>query len=213
MNEVDSLAQIIRDYMNLQDVVASSDCILVFGSRDLSPAHKVCDLFLEGYAKYIIFSGYHSDKQNLTKPEAEKYADIALGRGIPREAIFIENKSCNTGENIILSKELILKENIPHDKIILVHKPYALRRVYSAFKKRWPEPKTFLTSEQISYKDYIKDNLYYTKEEIINIMVGDLRRIKEYPKLGFQIEQDIPNEVWITYEKLVALGYNKGLIK
>ncbi len=43
-------------------------------------------------------------------------------------------------------------------------------------------------------------------------MVGDLQRIKEYPKLGFQIVQEIPDEVWNAYEKLVAAGYNKHLI-
>lgn len=44
-------------------------------------------------------------------------------------------------------------------------------------------------------------------------MVGDLQRIKEYPKLGYQIEQDIPAKVWKSYQKLVAIGYTKHLMK
>jgi hypothetical protein len=44
-------------------------------------------------------------------------------------------------------------------------------------------------------------------------MVGDLQRIKFYPALGFQIEQEIPDEVWQAYEKLVELGYDQHLIK
>lgn len=44
-------------------------------------------------------------------------------------------------------------------------------------------------------------------------MVGDLQRIKEYPAKGFQIEQEIPDEVWSAYETLVAAGYDKHLIK
>jgi hypothetical protein len=44
------------------------------------------------------------------------------------------------------------------------------------------------------------------------VMVGDLQRIKEYPKLGFQIEQEIPKDVWEAWEELVKLGYIKYLL-
>lgn len=44
-------------------------------------------------------------------------------------------------------------------------------------------------------------------------MVGDLQRIREYPKLGFQIEQNIPKSVWQAFEKMVGWGYSKHLIK
>lgn len=44
-------------------------------------------------------------------------------------------------------------------------------------------------------------------------MVGDLQRIKEYPIKGFQIQQEIPSNVWDAYEKLVSLGYTSHLIK
>lgn len=48
---------------------------------------------------------------------------------------------------------------------------------------------------------------------IINIMVGDLQRIRVYPAKGFQIPQDIPEDVWEAYNRLVALGYDKQLVK
>ena len=44
-------------------------------------------------------------------------------------------------------------------------------------------------------------------------MVGDLQRIKLYPAKGFQIHQHIPDDVWSAYEQLVALGYDKHLVK
>ena len=37
-------------------------------------------------------------------------------------------------------------------------------------------------------------------------------RIRLYPARGFQIEQEIPDEVWQAYERLVALGYTGNLI-
>lgn len=44
-------------------------------------------------------------------------------------------------------------------------------------------------------------------------MVGDLQRIAVYGKNGFQIPQDIPEKVWHAYEQLVALGFDKHLLK
>jgi hypothetical protein len=49
-------------------------------------------------------------------------------------------------------------------------------------------------------------------EKVINIMVGDLQRIKYYPARGFQVEQEIPDEVWSACEQLIAAGYNKHLM-
>jgi hypothetical protein len=42
---------------------------------------------------------------------------------------------------------------------------------------------------------------------------GDLQRIKLYPERGFQIAQDIPEDVWSAYEQLVHAGYDKFLIQ
>jgi hypothetical protein len=44
-------------------------------------------------------------------------------------------------------------------------------------------------------------------------MVGDLQRIRLYPALGFQIEQEIPAEILGAFEELVAAGFTKYLIQ
>ena len=69
---------------------------------------------------------------------------------------------------------------------------------------------TQIKSSSISYDDYSNKDI--PKDKMINIMVGDLQRIKEYPKKGYQIYQKIPKKVWKAYEQLVSLGYNKHLI-
>jgi hypothetical protein len=43
-------------------------------------------------------------------------------------------------------------------------------------------------------------------------MVGDLQRIKIYPSKGFQTYQEIPEDVWQAFERLVEMGYNKQLV-
>jgi hypothetical protein len=45
------------------------------------------------------------------------------------------------------------------------------------------------------------------------IMVGDTQRVKIYPEKGFQIPQEIPEEVWNAYEELVKRGYSSHISK
>ncbi len=208
MKTVDDYAKIVWDYMHMHHSIEKSDCILVFGSSDTSPAYRACDLYLEGYAPVILFSGNFGQTQHFTKSEAETYAEIAREKGIPVSAILIEDKSRNTGENALFSKRLLEEKNIPHAKIILVQKPYMERRTFATFKKVWPEPEIAVTSPQVTYEDYTTDGKYRPKDMTINRMVGDLIRIREYPKLGFQIEQEIPDHVWQAGQELVKLGYD-----
>jgi len=85
------------------------------------------------------------------------------------------------------------------------------RRTFASFKKQWPEKDFLVTSPPISYEDF--PNSEISKEELVNAVVGDLQRIKVYPEKGFQISQDIPEDVWLAYEELVKLGYTKHLIR
>jgi len=105
-----------------------------------------------------------------------------------------------------------LEERSLHfDTIIAVQKPYMERRTYATIKIHWPDKKVIVTSPPISYEDY--PNKEISKDDMINIIVGDLQRIKIYPEKGFQIFQEIPNDVWEAYEELVKLRYTKHLLK
>lgn len=98
--------------------------------------------------------------------------------------------------------------------MILVQKPFMLRRTYATFVKQWPGiqvPKIITSALDVTFKEYVNDPRY-TLTHTINTMVGELQRIKEYPARGFQIEQPIPAEVWTAYEQLVQRGYTKHLL-
>ncbi|OGH69244.1 MAG: hypothetical protein A2754_04200 [Candidatus Magasanikbacteria bacterium RIFCSPHIGHO2_01_FULL_47_8] len=211
--EVDTLAKVIWDYHHLNHQLKKADCIFVLGSHDTRVADYATDLFLQGYAPYLIFSG---GLGNLTtgvfkKSEAEIFADIAKSKGVPEDKILIENKSTNTGENVQFTKQLLKDKGLDFTSFILVQKPYMERRTYATFRKVWPEKEFIVTSPQVSFEDYPNDEI--PKEKVINIMVGDLQRIKVYPEKGFQIPQEIPQEVWEAYEKLVDAGFTQHLIK
>jgi uncharacterized SAM-binding protein YcdF (DUF218 family) len=211
--EVDFLAVKIWDYHHLNHRLEKSDAILVMGSHDLRVAERGAQLFLEHWAPLLIFSG---GLGNLTRgvwdrPEADRFAEIAVRMGVPREEILIENRSTNTGENIRFTKDLLARLHLAPQKFILVHKPYMERRAMATFRKIWPEKQALVTSPQISFEDY--PNQEISKREVIGIMVGDLQRIRLYPARGFQIPQEIPAEVWEAGQKLIQLGYSQNLIK
>ncbi len=213
--ETYELAQIVWDYHHVNHSLKKSDCIMVLGSHDTRVADRGAELYLEGFAPWIIFSG---GLGNLTEgiwdePEADIFARIAVEKGVPLDAIIIENRSTNTGENIRFSYALIQERDIFPQSIILVQKPYMERRTYATFSKQWPgEPVDFkVTSPQLSFEEYPNEEI--TQEQVVHIMIGDLQRIKVYPEKGFQIHQDIPHHVWDAYERLIAKGYTENMIK
>ena len=207
-----SLAKKLWDYHHMNHSLEKSDCILVLGSHDTRVAERGAELWLQGWAPLLIFSGGLGRLTNeiWSETEAGLFASIAMKKGVPQNAILIEDRSTNTGENIIFTQTLLKKKNLNPQSFIVVQKPYMERRSYATFKKHWPQKTLCVTSAQISLKEYPTEEIPLTK--VINIMVGDLQRIKVYGEKGFQLHQEIPADVWDAYEQLVAVGYDKQLV-
>lgn len=210
--DVLSLAKIIWDYHHVNHTLVPSDCILTLGSHDTRVAERAAVLYHEGWAPLLIFSGGlgRLTENMWTETEADLFANIAVQQGVPREAILVENRSTNTGENIRFVRKLLAEKGLDLQTFIVVQKPYMERRSLATFEKAWPGKNFVVTSPQIAFEDYPTDEI--PLEHVINIMVGDLQRIKVYPEKGFQTYQQIPEDVWEAYKKLVALGFNKQLL-
>ncbi len=210
--EIIRLAQKVWDYHHVNNNLEKADCILVLGSHDVRVADRAAELFLQHWAPLLIFSGGlgRLTEDMWTETEADKFARIAIEMGVPENAILIENKSTNTGENIVNTQKLLEAHNLDPQSFIVVQKPYMERRSYATFKKHWPDKKLIVTSPQISFLNYPNDEI--TLEKVIHIMIGDLQRIKLYAEKGFQIYQPIPDDVWKAYRKLVKLGFDEHLV-
>ncbi len=208
-------AKIIWDYMQLNQQLQKADALLVLCSHDTRVAEYAAELYLQGFAPYVIFSGGSGilTKDIFDKPESEVFAEIAINAGVPEDRIILESKSTNTGENILFTHRLLQEQGRNFQSFILIQKPYMERRTYATFAKQWPEKSTEIqvSSPRFEFDEYLNGGVGVRK--IINVMVGDLQRIREYPKVGFQIEQEIPGEVWAAYEFLAEQGFTDHLIK
>jgi uncharacterized SAM-binding protein YcdF (DUF218 family) len=215
--QIFALAEKLWDYHLMKHQLGEADAILVLCSHDERVAERGAQLFLEGWAPLIIFSGGQGaiTKSLWSEPEAERFARIAISLNVPRESILIEPHSTNTGENIAFTKRLLADKDLNPHRFIVVQKPYMERRSYATFRKFWPEKELIVTSPQVSFQNYLAEyaNRSLSEADVVSIMVGDLQRIKLYPALGYQIEQEIPDEIWTAFKSLVRAGYDKYLIQ
>ena len=212
-----ALAETLWNYHLMKHQIARADAILVLCSHDERVAERAAQLFHEDWAPLLIFSGGQGSitSRLWNEPEAERFARIAVTLGVPCERILIEAGSTNTGENIEFTKRLLAEQGLELQKFILVQKPYMERRAFATFRKLWPEKELIVTSPQVSFREYVDQyaNRALSPADVVGIMVGDLQRIKIYPARGYQIAQEIPDEVWNAFEELVRAGYDKYLIQ
>jgi uncharacterized SAM-binding protein YcdF (DUF218 family) len=212
-----ALVERLWRYHQLNQPLSKADAILVLCSYDTAVAERAAQLFLDDWAPLLIFSGGLGSitSRFWKEPEADQFAAIAVRMGVPEASILIENQSTNTGENILCTRRLLAARALDPHRFIVVQKPYMERRSYATFKKLWPEKELVVTSPRATLDEYLNrfSNTSLSTDDVISIMVGDLQRLKIYPERGFQIPQEIPDDVWDAYLQLVEAGYDKHLIR
>ena len=211
------LAERVWRYHHMDHELQKSDIILVLCSHDTTVAERGAQLFLDGWAPLLAFTGGLGaiTKRLWSDPEADRFARIAIDMGVPEDRILVENRSTNTGENVAFTRDLLRSRGLDPASFILVQKPYMERRTFATFSQVWPGKSMRVTSPQISMDDYLSRYSHesLSADDVISIMVGDLQRIREYPKRGFQIPQEIPDDVWQAYGELVKAGFDRHLLR
>ncbi|TVT24426.1 YdcF family protein [Amycolatopsis rhizosphaerae] len=205
-------AEVIWRYHRLNHTPRRCSAAIALGCNDLGVAAHAAELYHRGLFPVVVFSGANSRETFTAFPRGEgvHYRERALELGVPDEAILVEPRATNTGENITLSRDLLRDRGIRVDSLMLVSMPYMERRAYATTRKVWPEVEPVCASVPLSLSEYVKECDHGT--ELIDMMIGDLQRIIEYPGQGFAISQEVPPSVYAAYQRLVAAGFRSRML-
>lgn len=209
--------QVIWDYLCLGQKPQKADCIVGFGNFNTDIARRAAQLYLEGIAPKILFTGGlgRNTEGLFPEPEAVRFARVAMACGVPAEDILIEDRSTNTKENIEFTRQLLWERGIPCDHILGVHQPFMERRITAAMGVYWPDLNFSVTSPQVTIPEYLASarEQGISENASVSVIVGDFQRMDLYAKKGYQLPQEIPEEAWEAFRKLVDMGFDKQLAK
>lgn len=199
-------------YHRLGHELRHTDVGIGLGSHDIGVAVRTAELYKRSLFSLIVFTGANAPTtiDRFPRGEAVHYRERALEEGVPDEAIRVEPKARNTGENMTLTRDLLTAESITPKTVMLISRPYQERRAFATCRKLWPEVEVVCTSQQVDLDTYAAGIGDITR--MINVMVGDTQRIRLHAEQGYAIHQDIPDEVQAAYERLVAADYTAHLI-
>lgn len=206
-------ARQLWDYHQLHQALPErADLLLVGGSHDLRVAEYAAELALSHDFRAIVVSGGAGKITGsvFKRPEAELFAEVMERNGVSKADILLETHARHSGENITLSRELLMKRGVTVSTGVLVTKPYMERRFWATAAKQWPEVDWVVVSPEISFDEYPSEDT--PEQRMIELMVGDCQRVKIYGESGIQVPQEIPADVWSAFEYLASNGYGAQLI-
>jgi len=210
--------QVLWDYLGMHQEPRKADYIVGFGNFNTDIARRAAELYHQGYAPKILFTGGlgRNTTHLFTEPEAVKFARVAMDCGVPEGDIILEDKSANTKENIDFMRRIFEERGDPCPRVQGVHQPFMERRIVAALGVYWPELDFTVTSPQYrSIPEYLESAKAkgVTENAAISVIVGDFQRMDLYAKLGYQLHQQIPDKCWEAFRRLVEMGYDRQLAK
>ncbi|WP_055565979.1 YdcF family protein [Streptomyces atriruber] len=205
-------AKLIWDHHQMHHEARAVDVAIGLGSHDLGVATRTAELYRAGLFPLLVFTGGNSPttRSRFPRGEAVHYREHAIDLGVPASAILLEPNAANTGQNITLSRDVLAAAGVAPATVLLVSKPYMERRSFATARKLWPEAEIVCASEPLEFDDYLKS--IGDEKLVVDMLVGDLQRVIEYPQLGFAIEQEVPEDVHAAYESLIHDGFTSRLI-
>ncbi|GAA2084714.1 YdcF family protein [Kitasatospora saccharophila] len=203
---------LLWDYQQMGHELRPCDVAIGLGSHDLGVAAETAGLYLRGLVKRIVFTGgpNPSRPDHFPRGEAVHFAEHAIGLGVPEDAVLIEPKARNTGQNIEFSRAVLDGAGVAVSSVLLVSMPYMERRAYATCRKVWPEVEAVCASAPMDLHDYVKT--IGDESLVIDSLVGDFQRAIEYPRLGFAVAQDVPGRVHDAYQRLIDAGFTSRLL-
>lgn len=203
-DEASKCAREIWDYLVINRdpfAIPNVDAVVALGSSNLKIPEHAARLINGGLARVLICSGSRGLKtKDWISTEAVTFADVAREHGCCAP-IYIEDRSTNTGDNILFSYQKLQTEGEKCSSWVLVLLPPIQRRAMAVTEKFFPSIQTFVSSPP----DIHFDN--YPLLKAISLGLGELHRNKTYPTKGFQSYQEIPAYIKDSENCLIRMGF------
>jgi len=194
-------AEIIWYHNQLGHVLKPSYAIISLGSPDMLPAETAAEIYFNGYAPHIMFTGKGGrnteklprGRQGITEAKMmfEAAAEYAEKLGISSEEIekfketkLMEEEATNSGMNVVYTTKVLeqkaAEEGVNIDRLIFAHMPSAERRDYKTIKHHIPDKsiEIIMVSPRVPFSQYHVKGYQgiMSRRDLIEDMLGDTQR-------------------------------------
>ncbi|MFD0775433.1 YdcF family protein, partial [Streptomonospora algeriensis] len=143
--------------------------------------------------------------------EAATFARAARDTApIPDQALLLETRATNTGENIRHSRALLAAHGHTVNRAVITAKPYMAQRALATATLHWPGVEWSFSCFGGGYRHYPAPE--HTADELIDFLVGDLQRLAVYARRGWSTPVAVPEPVWQAGRRLCERGFTRHLL-
>ena len=188
--------QDITEFIFMEDALQKSDIIFIPGTSKSAITEKAAQLYLAGYARYIMPSGLYSSTlmrfaaENIDNPRyAGEYDSeftyckhILLQNGVPESAILCEDRATNSMENAMYSAQVLKDAGISIKRGIICCQAFHARRAFMSYSHHFQDAVLLIAptvTQGISKQDWYKSEKGYKK------VMGELAKCGAYFKDEF----------------------------
>jgi uncharacterized SAM-binding protein YcdF (DUF218 family) len=188
-NQIEEITEIV---FGTESGTNNSDLIFIFGSTHPANYQKAIEAYHKGWGKEIVVAGGSSGSKDKHKEwvygdesEARVICEKLVENGVPRDKIFIEEKSTDSKENIVFAKEIY--DFFKIKSLTFISKNYVAGRQYRTLRKYLP---CDLIITPYSYNIYFDNGVTFDRYDWMNydksksLVFGEYLRIIYYGRRG-----------------------------
>jgi uncharacterized SAM-binding protein YcdF (DUF218 family) len=179
----------VGDYMLVETSLARADVCIVFGGEQADAlANRAADLYHKGYFPLLVVSGGVATSDG--RLEAHRMRDVLLARGVPKDAILVEDKATNTGENVKFAMSMLARHTGlgKIGSVLGIGQIHGSRRFLMTLERQWPAVTKMFTAPNtfpVLRADWHQDSVFRTA------VLREYAKIPKYKAHGFIAEVDM----------------------